>query len=112
MWPLRCFTIPGLLAVQSIFLACGSSGVATPAPASFIKRGEEIFQRSAGGVGCASCHGIDARGVDASAPEILGRPPKAIKRALATVSRMDFISLSDDDVEAVAAYLQFLKSQR
>lgn len=112
MWSLRCLAIAGLLAAHSLFLACGSSDVATPAPASVIKRGDEVFQRAAGGVGCASCHGVDARGIDGSAPEILGRPAKWIERALATVPQMRFISLTDDDVDAVAAYLQFLKSQR
>ena len=98
--------------MHTLFLACGSSDVATPAPASMIARGEDVFQRAAGGVGFASCHGIDARGIDGLAPEILGRPAKAIERALASVSQMGFISLTDDDLDAVAAYLQFLKSQQ
>ena len=112
MWSLRYFAIAGLLAVNFLFLACGSSNVATPAPTSLIERGEEVFQRAAGGVGCASCHGVDARRIDGSAPEILERPAKAIERALAVVPQMRFISLTDDDLDAVAAYLHFLKSQR
>ena len=112
MWSLRCFAIAGLLAAHSFLLGCGSSSVATPAPASVIERGEEIFQRTAGGVGCASCHGIDARGIHNSGPQILEREAKGIQRALARVSQMGFISLTDDDLDAVAAYLQFLQSQR
>ena len=112
MWSLRCLAIAGILAVHSLLLACGSSSVATPAPASVIERGEEVFQRTAGGVGYASCHGTDARGIHNSGPHILGRQAKVIQRALARISQMSFISLTDDDLDAVAAYLQFLQSQR
>ncbi len=111
MRSLKCFAITGLIAVNTLLLACTSANVATPAPAPVIERGEEVFQRAAGGVGCASCHGIDARGIDGLAPNILGRPAFAIERALARVSQMSFISLTDEDLDAVVAYLQFLKTQ-
>ena len=92
--------------MNTLLLACTSANVATPAPAPVIERGEEVFQRAAGGVGCASCHGIDGL-----APNILGRPAFAIERALARVSQMSFISLTDEDLDAMVAYLQFLKTQ-
>ena len=112
MRSLKCFAIIGLIAVNTLLLACTSANVATPAPAPVIERGEEVFQRAAGEVGCASCHGIDARGTDgSSAPNILGRPAIAIERALARVAQMSFISLTDEDLDAVVAYLQFFKAQ-
>jgi mono/diheme cytochrome c family protein len=112
LMPLRHFTIAGILGVHSLFLACGSSDVATPAPASLIDRREKVFQGTAGGVGCASCHGNDARGIEGSASGIVGRPVRATERAVVSVPQMRSISLTDDDLDAVAAYLQFLKPHR
>ena len=66
-------------------------------------RGEQIFQKTAGGVGCASCHGIEATGM--VGPNIRGRTASQIASALGRVEAMSFIKLSSEEVEAVAAYL-------
>jgi mono/diheme cytochrome c family protein len=103
-----------LFAVGLLATACGSGSppgpTPTPAPPEVIARGEEIFQRTAGGVGCASCHGREARG-GAGVPNIVGRPASDIQRALRTVGQMSFIKLSDEEIEAVAAYLQTLRTR-
>lgn len=80
---------------------------------SRLARGEEIFQRLAGGVGCQYCHGKTAKGD--IGPNIRGKPPEAIKQALGTNVQMFFISettpLTEEDIEALAAYLKYLESQ-
>lgn len=76
-----------------------------------VARGEKIFQETAGGVGCQYCHGKDARG-DVG-PNIVGKSEEAIANALGTVLQMSFIQqttpLSDQDIEALEAYLASLE---
>lgn len=74
-----------------------------------IAKGEEVFQRTAGGVGCQLCHGREARG-DVG-PDIRGATVTRISSALSSVEQMAFIKLSPEEVQAVATYLQFLASQ-
>lgn len=71
--------------------------------------GEEIFQTKAGGVGCAACHGKDGKG--ATAPANRGSSAEEIRVQLATNEAMQFISLTDDEIEAVAEYLAYLATQ-
>lgn len=72
-------------------------------------QGEEIFQKTAGGLGCQYCHGTDAKGN--IGPNIRGKPEEAIQNALGLVQQMSFIHLSDQEIEAVATYLKYLESQ-
>lgn len=87
--------------------------VVTQTPAStkdpFIAKGEEVFQKTAGGVGCQVCHGGDAKG--GIGPDIRGATVTRISIALSTVEQMAFIKLSIEEVQAVAAYLQSLPNQ-
>jgi mono/diheme cytochrome c family protein len=84
-----------------------------PTPAStkdpLIAQGEEVFQKTAGGVGCQLCHGRDARGV--IGPDIRGATVSRVALAMSTVEQMAFIKLSIEEVQAVAAYLQSLATQ-
>ncbi|MDP2743497.1 MAG: hypothetical protein Q8P00_00325 [Dehalococcoidia bacterium] len=73
---------------------------------NIVAQGEQIFQKTAGGVGCASCHGIEARGM--IGPNIRGKTASQISSALGHVDAMFFIKLSSDQIEAVAAYLATL----
>jgi len=83
------------------------------APGDPIARGELIFQKTAGGVGCQACHGPDARGN--VGPDIRGKSEGEISNALASVEQMQFIMLntplSKEDIAAVAAYLKKLADQ-
>lgn len=84
--------------------------VTSPAASDQLARGEQIFQRTAGGVGCASCHGPDARGL--TGPDIRGRSAEQIRTALNAVEAMAFISnLVPADFEALAAYLKTLETR-
>ena len=73
--------------------------------------GQEIFQKTAGGgVGCAACHGSDAYGTD-RAGNVRGATVEEIMKALRTQPAMGFIKLADDEIHAIAAYLDFMMSQ-
>jgi mono/diheme cytochrome c family protein len=86
--------------------------LASPAPAQdgtldpLAAAGKVIFEVTAGGVGCAKCHGMDGRGN--VGPNIRGRSASAVQRALRNVGEMDIVNLSDAEIEQVVAYLQFL----
>ncbi len=63
--------------------------------------GKKIFQETAGGVGCAYCHGPEARGdgvAGLAAPNIVGAQMPAIRSSLrGGVPAMSFIKLSDEE---------------
>ncbi len=87
----------------------GISGTAaTPPAADLVALGEELFQRTAGGIGCQACHGSDALGD--FGPNILGKSAETIKVQLDTNENMTFIILTDEEIEAIAAYLAVLQA--
>lgn len=122
-----------LLAISLSLVACGrraSRAVPTlipmtisetnprptePAPSlpgnaeDLLVQGEEIFQRTAGGIGCQYCHGTDGKGN--IGPNIRGKPEEAIQNALGLVLQMNFLELSDQEIKAVATYLKYLETQ-
>lgn len=70
--------------------------------------GKEIFDVTAGGNGCAACHGFDAQGT-ADGPNIIGSSKAAISGAMGGgVLDMEDIKLTPDELEAVYRYLVFL----
>jgi mono/diheme cytochrome c family protein len=74
--------------------------------------GRTIFEKTAGGVGCASCHGMNGRGVDAlGTPEIRGVTEAQVRTALTSVQQMSRIMLNDAEIAAVVLYLQQLATQ-
>lgn len=68
--------------------------------------GKQIFERTAGGVGCASCHGASGEG-DVG-PNIRGKDEVAIMKQLKVNDQMAFIDLTKEEVDQVAAYLRYL----
>lgn len=83
----------------------------TDNPQDLIARGEEIFQKTAGGVGCAACHGPEAKGELEIGPYIRGKPRETIADALKTVDEMEFLDLSEEEIDAVVAYLEYMETQ-
>jgi mono/diheme cytochrome c family protein len=74
--------------------------------------GRTIFEKTAGGVGCASCHGMDGRGIAAlGTPEIRGVTEAQVRTALTSVQQMSRITLNDAEIAAVVLYLQQLAKQ-
>ncbi len=84
-----------------------------PAPLSSltgdVAPGEVIFQKTAGGSGCAFCHGSDAMGI--SAPRIIDKEAEDLQFALLSVPAMGYMNLTNQDIADVAAYLQYMKSE-
>lgn len=80
-----------------------------------IAKGKIIFQQTAGGVGCQMCHGMEARGDGAAklgAPNIRGADISRIRVALSGgVPVMGFIKLSEEEIVAVAAFVESLGGQ-
>ena len=124
--------IRSLISVMAIFIvmvslltACGGKPASTPSPspatpppavtptpkvdpAALKAKGEEIYQRTAGGVGCKSGPGTDGKGIPNTAPDVREASADDIKRALGG-DAMNFVRMTDEEIQAVAAYLQSLK---
>jgi mono/diheme cytochrome c family protein len=74
--------------------------------------GRTIFEKTAGGVGCASCHGMNGRGgAQFNAPDIRGADEMRLRSALAGVVVMSQIRLNDAEIGAVVLHLQELNKQ-
>ncbi|MBI2304302.1 MAG: cytochrome c [Chloroflexi bacterium] len=82
---------------------------AGPSNSDLMAQGKLIFEKTAGGMGCTTCHGLEARG--AAAPYIRGASLSRVREALSSVSAMSFIKLSDQEITAVVAYLKYLGDQ-
>lgn len=90
--------------------AARPAAAAAPAPraaASLAVSGRDIFEKTAGGIGCAACHGPDAKG-GAQAPDIRGADENRVRSALAGVAVMSRITLNDAEITAVVRHLQEL----
>jgi len=75
-------------------------------------RGLGIFERTAGGIGCAYCHGMDGKGrATLSTPDIRGVGEDRVRAALAAVALMRNIRLTDDEIAAVVEHLRILNEQ-
>ncbi|MBI4329580.1 MAG: cytochrome c [Chloroflexi bacterium] len=102
----------------------GPTATGAPAPTSsptvqsgsaLLAQGKLLYEKTAGGLGCAYCHGLDGRGkgpAAMTAADIRGKDEGYVRRAIQSgVPIMAFIKLSDDEITAVAAYLQYLVDQ-
>ena len=89
--------------------AAPAAPAAAPAAANPAALGRDIFEKTAGGVGCASCHGMNARGgAQFNAPDIRGADEARVRSALAGVTFMSQITLNDAEITAVVGHLQEL----
>jgi mono/diheme cytochrome c family protein/plastocyanin len=75
--------------------------------------GKLLYEETAGGVGCAYCHGLDGLGegtAGVEAPNVVGAQEAALRSSLAgAVPLMGFIKLTESEFAAVLLYLKFLK---
>lgn len=94
--------------------------VRTPAVSAggndLLAKGKTLFEKTAGGVGCAYCHGLDGKGngpAGVSAPPNRGATEDQFRKALVNPdSVMTYIfKLSDEEIKALVAYLQYLNTQ-
>jgi mono/diheme cytochrome c family protein len=89
--------------------AAGAAAAPAAARGVPLAAGREIFEKTAGGVGCASCHGMNGRGGGPlNAPDIRGADETRIRSALTGVVVMSRITLSDAEIAAVVSHLQAL----
>lgn len=85
-------------------------------PGDPLAKGKLLFEKTAGGVGCAACHGLDAKGngpAGVNAPTIRGKNEGDVRAAIAGGVPMmtTIIKLDDDEIAAVVAYLDYLSQQ-
>jgi len=81
---------------------------ASPETDQQLAQGKQIFEETAGGIGCAACHGIDGRSGEIGPPNA-GADEAKVRKALQSVPEMSsIIKLSHSEIKAVVAYLQYL----
>ena len=79
----------------------------TPENNDELAQGKLIFEETAGGVGCAACHGMDGSGD--TAPANAGADEATVTSALKNVEDMSsMIKLKHAEIKAVVAYLEYL----
>lgn len=98
-------------------LAATSSPVPTPTATAgggdLLAQGKLIFEKTAGGVGCAACHGLNGKGIaQMNSPNVRGKNEGDVRIAIqGGVPMMAFIKLTDEEITAVVAYLRYLNEQ-
>jgi mono/diheme cytochrome c family protein len=92
-----------LVAAAAIFVGSLS---ATAQDMQAVERGRKLYDETAGGVGCASCHARYALGD--IGPMIRGFTAGDIETALGTIPDMSFISLNPTEIGDIAAFLHWL----
>lgn len=105
--PTKFLTTAAAMAVLAAFAVPALAQDAALDPQA--EAGKLIFEKTAGGVGCAMCHGETAEGD--IGPAIQGADPAAIRSQLDSNEQMTFISLSDEEIEQVSVYLRYLHDQ-
>jgi mono/diheme cytochrome c family protein len=97
-----------LLCSLAVIVTCAPVPAGETALTSGEAAGRVLFEEAAGDVGCQACHGPDATGTEL-APDIRGADEVAIIRNLKINGNMGFLALSTEEIEALAAYLAFLR---
>ncbi len=102
-------TLGAIIAASALACAAGTV-TAMELDEDMVAAGKIIFEETAGGVGCASCHGMDAKGTpELGAPYIQGVTLPRIQQVLGSaVIQMLFIDLSPEEEEQVHAYLEWM----
>ena len=85
-----------------------SSTASLDSEADILELGKLIYDKTAGTVGCASCHGLDGKGGGAG-PDIRGVAETVIRDAVkGGVPAMSFIKLDESEIQAVSAYVNVI----
>lgn len=101
-----------MLAMAAGAVIAGTPGWADENADKLMARGRAVFEKTAGGIGCAACHGHFAMGDIATAPNIRTADETRVKNALGGVGAMRFLAptLSPEDVRAVQVFLRYLNT--
>lgn len=93
----------------------GATTTGGDAEAALLAEGQQIWETTAGGVGCAMCHGVLADGqgeANIGAPDIRGTTKNAIIGAVqGGVAQMSFIKLTPHEIDAVSAWVDHLSGK-
>jgi mono/diheme cytochrome c family protein len=73
-----------------------------------IAAGRLLYEQTAGGMGCAACHGNFGLGDLGMGSYVRGIGEQTVRDSLESVEAMASLSLSDEEIGAVTAYLQWL----
>ena len=73
--------------------------------------GKVLFEETAGELGCASCHGMDARG-EGTAPDIRRADAALIVESLRDTADMRNMGLTERNVREIAAYLAYVRKKQ
>ena len=102
-------------APASVSTPTSESSTESAADRERFELGKLLYDETAGGTGCAYCHGFDGRGVGLegqTAPSIRGMTRADVRQSITGVVDMDNIELNNDEVLAIVAYLRYLAEQR
>jgi mono/diheme cytochrome c family protein len=100
------------MAAASAPPAAAPAAVPAAVPSDPLALGRLVFEKTAGGVGCQYCHGMDGRGNQTmGGPSIRDETEARVRGALRDVALMSKIQLNDAEIAAVVAYLQVLGKQ-
>ncbi len=104
------FLMLAILLVGSVWLSAQMESEEGDENAELIEAGRMLAELSdtAGGQGCINCHGTFGVGDLELAPNYRGRTEEDIRNALESVEQMDFLEVSEDQVVALGAYLEWL----
>lgn len=95
---------PTLAGASTTVAGSTSTTVADGAEAALLALGQEVFDVTAGGLGCAFCHGYRGEGTSFG-PRIAGESKEDIADALRWVSDMTDITLTAEELDGVARYV-------
>jgi hypothetical protein len=98
--------ISALVVTLMVVLGASVTGLAQDFDMEAVERGRVVYDVSAGGIGCTTCHAPFALGN--IGPDIRGMSARDIADSLDSIPDMAFISLSDADLDDLATYLGWL----
>jgi len=104
------FSMLTILLLGSVWMSAQMESEENDENAKLIEAGRMLAELSdtAGGQGCLNCHGTFGVGDLKIAPAYRGRNADDIRNALETVDQMDFLNVSEDEIIALGAYLEWL----
>lgn len=92
------------LGAAALLFTTAGFGWAQAAPdADLVAKGKAIFEAGSGGIPCAACHGEDQTAI--VGPVVAGSGSMTVHEALANVGAMNGLTLTEEQIAAVSAYL-------
>ncbi len=104
----RMLAAAAFAALAAGFGAAGAWAATQAVPSELVARGREVFEKTAGKIGCAACHGHFGTGDLGRGPNIRSADETRVKNSLAGVGAMRFFTLTAEEFQAVVAFLRHL----